>query len=63
MENGETLAIPLQKHEDIYVEINNAKETMYTDQTGAFTVTYKRGNKFIIILCEIDNDIIMSEAI
>ena len=63
LENGETLIIPLQKKQDVYEAINDAKETMYTDQTGAFTVTYKRGNKFIIIMCEIDNDIIMSEAI
>ena len=35
---------------------------MYTDQTGAFPVTYKKGNKYIMILCEIDNDVIISEA-
>ena len=35
---------------------------MYTDQTGAFPVTSKKGNKYIMILCEIDNNVIMSEA-
>ena len=62
LDNGETLTIPLQKHQDIYVAINNAKETMYTNQTGAFPVTSKKGNNYIIILCEIDNYSIMSEA-
>ena len=35
---------------------------MYTDQTGAFPVQSKRGSRYIMLLCEIDNDIIMSEA-
>ena len=35
---------------------------MYTDQTGVFPVTSKKGNKYIMILCEIDNNVIMSEA-
>ena len=35
---------------------------MYTDQNGSFPVTSKKGNKYIMILCEIDNDVIMSEA-
>ena len=42
LDNGETLTIPLQKHQDIYVAIANAKETMYTYQTGAFPVTSKK---------------------
>ena len=62
LDNGETLTIPLPKHQDIYIEINDAKETMYTDQTGVFTVTSKKGNKYIMILCEIENNFIMSEA-
>ena len=36
---------------------------MYTDQTGAFPVTSKKGNKYIRILCEIYNDVIMIKAI
>ena len=35
---------------------------MYTDQTGAFPITSKKGNKYIMILCEIDNNVILSEA-
>ena len=62
LDNGETLTIPLKKHQDIEISINDAKETMYTDQTGAFPVTSKKGNKYIMILCEIDNNFIMSES-
>ena len=60
--NGETLTIPLKKNQDIYIAINDAKEIMYTDQTVAFPVTSKKGNKYIMILYEIDNNVIMSEA-
>ena len=42
--------------------MNNAKEAMYNDQTGAFPITSKKGNKYIMILCEIDNNVILSEA-
>ena len=35
---------------------------MYTNQTGAFPVTSKKENKYIMILCGIDNDLVMSEA-
>ena len=45
LENEETLTIPLQIHHIIYVKIDDAKETMYTDQTGAFPVTSKKGNE------------------
>ena len=45
LDNGETLTIPLKKHQDIYIAINYAKETMYTDKTGVFPITSKKGNK------------------
>ena len=45
LDNGETLTIPLQKHHDVYVKIDDAKENIYTDQTGVFPVTSKKGNK------------------
>ena len=35
---------------------------MYTDQTGAFPIISKKGNKYIMILCKIDNNVILSEA-
>ncbi|KAL7544565.1 hypothetical protein ACHAWF_007943 [Thalassiosira exigua] len=34
---------------------------MYTDQTGAFPVQSRRGNRYVMILCKIDNNVIMSE--
>ena len=58
---GEQVTVPLTKHHDIFVTIDEAKETMYTDQTGAFPVQSHKGNRYVMILCEIDNGIIISE--
>ena len=53
---------PAKKHQNVYIAINYAKETMYTDQNGAFPVTSKKGSKYIMILCEIDKNVILSES-
>jgi len=46
----------------VYVAINDAKETIYTDQTGAFPARSRSGNRYIMIMCEMDSNAIMSEA-
>ena len=61
LDDGTELTLPLRKHNDIFVAVHEAKETIYTDQTGAFPVQSKSGNKYIMILCEIDNGIIISK--
>ncbi|KAL7518347.1 hypothetical protein ACHAWF_000186, partial [Thalassiosira exigua] len=62
LQDGTELTLPLKKHSDTYISIEDAKETMYTDQTGAFPVQSRRGNRYVMILCEIDGNIIISEA-
>jgi len=37
-EDETSVTLPLPKHNDVYVKIDDAKEKMYTDQTGAFPV-------------------------
>ena len=61
LNNGTTITMPLKKHHDIYISIDNIKETICTDQTGAFTIRSRQGNKYILILCEIDSNAIYSE--
>ena len=62
VEGGEELTIPLKKHNDIYVRIEEQRETMYTDQTGAFPTRSRKGNRYIMIMCEMDSNVILSEA-
>ena len=47
---------------DIYVSIDDAPETMYTNQTNAFSMRSMKGNRYVMILYEIDNNFILSEA-
>ena len=59
--NGTQLTIPLKKHHDICMNIEESKETIYTDQTGAFPTRSKSGNRYIMIMCEMNGNAIMSE--
>jgi hypothetical protein len=43
-----------RKHRDIYVQIKDVNEMIYSDQTGRFPITSSRGHKYIIVLIEID---------
>ena len=61
-ETGNTIKIPLRRHHGIYVKIELANKTVYTDQTGAFPVQSKSGNRYIVILCEMDSNAILSKA-
>ena len=61
-EDGTALTLPLKKHNDIFITIDDAKETIYTDQTGAFPTRSRSGNRYIMILCEMDGNAIMSEG-
>ena len=62
LHDNEILTIPLKKHHDVYVRINEAKETIYRDQTGAFPVRLRSGSRYIMIMCEMDLNAILSEA-
>ena len=56
-----TLANLRKKHRDIYVQIKEASELVYTDQTGQFPVTSSRGHKYIMVLVEVDGNYIAME--
>ena len=36
--DGLSTVKPLRKHQDIFIQVEEARETIYTDQTGAFLV-------------------------
>ena len=56
------ITVPLKKHHDVYVSVDEAKETIYTDQTGAFPARSRNGSRYIMIMCEMDSNAILSEA-
>ncbi len=43
------------------MKTTNAKEAMYTDQTGRFPANSSSGNKYIMVLVKIDSNFINAE--
>ena len=62
VEGVKELTTPLKKHNDIYVKIEEPREAMYTDQTGAFPTRSWKGNIYIMIMCELDGNVILNKA-
>ena len=50
-----------QKYKDIYIQVYEEKEIVYTNQTGKFPTTSSRGNKYLMILYYMDDSYIMME--
>ena len=59
-DNSNTHA-PLRKNHDIYVPIEQVRDTIYNDQTGKFPITSSRGHTYIIVLCSIDRNLVLAE--
>ena len=51
-----TETTPAEKKRDVFININDPKGTVYTDQTGKFPHGSIRGNKYQRILHEIDGN-------
>ena len=50
-----------KKMRDVYISIYNTRETIFTDQTGQFPTRSQRGNKYIMVMVEIDSNAILVE--
>ena len=44
-----------KKVQGVYIKTYNVRETTFSDQTGKFPTRSKRGNKYIMIMVEIDS--------
>jgi len=53
--------MPQAKLKDVYVKIYLANDTVHFDQTGCFPAMSSRGNKYIMVLIEIDGNYIDAE--
>ena len=47
----------------IHLSMFNAKDTVYTDQTGMFPITSHRGNKYIMVMHEVGSNYIDAEPL
>ena len=50
-----------KKENDIYISTYDVRETIYSDQTGQYPVRSQRGNKYIMVMVEIDSNAILVE--
>jgi hypothetical protein len=50
-----------KKEQDVFMKTYNVRETIFSDQTGQYPTTSQRGNKYIMVLVEIDSNTILVE--
>ena len=53
--------VPLEKEEDIFIHVYDTKEAIHTDQTGQFPHVSSRGNRYTMVLIELDSNSIWAE--
>ena len=58
-ETPNTMQLRGKKVRDVYTKVYNVRETIFSDQTGQFPKRLLRGNKYIMVLVEIDSNAIL----
>ena len=48
-----------KKVRNVYVKVYDARETTFLDHTGRFPTRSKRGNKYIMVMVEVDSNAIL----
>ena len=61
LETSTTTTLQGKKMRDVFTSVYNTRETMFTDQTGQFPTRLQRGNKYIMVMVEIDSNAILVE--
>ena len=55
---------PGVRHNDVYLKVFDAtKKTMYTDQTGRFPITSRKGNQYLMVAVELDGNYIEAQPL
>eukprot|EP00984_Skeletonema_dohrnii_P002295 scaffold797_cov118-Skeletonema_dohrnii-CCMP3373.AAC.10 len=61
LETMDASTLQNQKIRDVYIKVHDMKDTIYTDQTGKVPIRSQRGNKYIMVMCEVDSNAILVE--
>jgi len=59
LETCDTSQLHGKKVRDVYTKTYMVRETMFSDQTGQFPTRSQRGNKYIMVMMEIDSNAIL----
>ena len=55
--------LPGQKSRDIYTSVYEIRNTVFSNQTGQFPTLSQRGNKYIMVMVEIESNVILVKPI
>ena len=59
METPNIATLRGQKLHDVYTKVYDVCNTVFSDQTGQFPTRYQRGNKYIMVMVEINSKVIL----
>ena len=59
LEEANTNTLRGQKIRDVYTKVYGFRNTVFSDQTGKFPTLSQIGNKYIIVLVDIDSNSIL----
>ena len=48
---------------DVYTKVYDVRETVFSDQTGKFPTRLQWGNKYLMVMVEIDSNVILVEPL
>ncbi len=62
LETCDTSQLHGKKVRDVYTKTYMVRETMFSDQTGQFPTRSQQGNKYIMVMVEINSNAILVES-
>lgn len=63
LETPSTATLQGKKVRDVYMQVYDVRNTVFSDQTGQFPTRSQRGNKYIMVMVEIDSNAILVEPL
>ena len=61
LEVANTASLRGKKERDIFTTVYDVRETIFSDQTGQFPTRSQRGNKYVMVMVEVDSNAILLE--
>ncbi len=61
LETCDTSQLHSKKVQDVYTQTYMVRKTMFSNQTGQFPTCFQQGNKYIMVMAEIDSNAILVE--
>ena len=63
LELSNTTTLRGKKERDVFTRVYDVRETIFSDQTGQFPTRSQKGNKYIMVMVEIDSNAILVELL